>query len=253
MLTIGEVAGLVGVTPKVMRHYHGVGLLREPERSEAGYRLYGAEDLLRLGRVRRLAGLGLSLKQVGEVLGEPGGERPLREVLGELLGEVEKEIGHLQGRREAIKALLAGEDPEAPPPSPTFEMLKRRLGEHLPDGVSPALWEREERLWATLDAYRWPEGYREMWEAFARHYAERPDEYRKMVALGERLEALADAPADVPKVEELAGELARFHADPPGPSRDVGAGAGGVDARPARGRHGGPFWRRSSRRRRSAA
>ena len=60
MLTIGELARLAGVTPKAIRHYHKVGLLREPERSEAGYRLYGAEDLLRLGRVRRLAGLGLS-------------------------------------------------------------------------------------------------------------------------------------------------------------------------------------------------
>jgi DNA-binding transcriptional MerR regulator len=49
-LRIGEVARLVGVTTKTGRHYEKVGLLGEPERSEAGFRLYTADDLLRLQR-----------------------------------------------------------------------------------------------------------------------------------------------------------------------------------------------------------
>lgn len=47
-LHIGEIAQLLGVTPKAIRHYQKVGLLAEPERTEAGYRLYGAQELLRL-------------------------------------------------------------------------------------------------------------------------------------------------------------------------------------------------------------
>jgi DNA-binding transcriptional MerR regulator len=43
-----EVARLVGVTTKTVRHYEKVGLLGAPQRSEAGYRLYAADDLLRL-------------------------------------------------------------------------------------------------------------------------------------------------------------------------------------------------------------
>ena len=41
-LRIGEVAELLGVTPKAIRHYHKRGLLAEPTRSEGGYRLYTA-------------------------------------------------------------------------------------------------------------------------------------------------------------------------------------------------------------------
>jgi len=39
-LHIGEVAKLLGITPKTIRHYHKVGLLTEPQRTESGYRLY---------------------------------------------------------------------------------------------------------------------------------------------------------------------------------------------------------------------
>jgi DNA-binding transcriptional MerR regulator len=53
-LHIGEVAALVGVSPKTIRYYHEVGLLAEPPRTGAGYRLYTAQDLLRLQRIRRL-------------------------------------------------------------------------------------------------------------------------------------------------------------------------------------------------------
>ena len=86
LLRIGEVAKLLGVTPKTVRHYEKVGLLRQPERSEAGYRLYRADDLLRLHRIKRLRSLGLSLAQVKDVLGEPGSGNELRGVLEALLG-----------------------------------------------------------------------------------------------------------------------------------------------------------------------
>jgi DNA-binding transcriptional MerR regulator len=80
-LRIGEVAKLVGVTPKTLRHYEEVGLLRQPERSEAGYRLYCADDLLRLHRIKRLRSLGFSLTQVKGVLGEPDSGDELRGIL----------------------------------------------------------------------------------------------------------------------------------------------------------------------------
>ena len=91
-LRIGEVAKLLGVTPKTVRHYEKVGLLQQPERSEAGYRLYAADDLLRLHRIKRLRSLGLSLKQVGAVLGDKDHERSLKSILETLLAEVEAEM-----------------------------------------------------------------------------------------------------------------------------------------------------------------
>src|SRR5437879_12380770 len=82
-LLIGEVAKLLGITQKTIRHYHKVGLLAEPQRTESGYRLYSAGDLLRLQRIRRLQALGLSLKQIKILLGEhvSGQGRSLRDVL----------------------------------------------------------------------------------------------------------------------------------------------------------------------------
>ena len=61
-LRIGEVAGLVGVTTKTVRHDEKIGLLQRPERSESGYRLYAADELLEVHRIKRLRSLGLSLR-----------------------------------------------------------------------------------------------------------------------------------------------------------------------------------------------
>ena len=109
-LTIGEVAKLTGVTTKTVRHYHKMELLPEPERSESGYRLYSAEDLLRLQRIRRLRSFGLSLRQVKTVLGDPNEDSTLRKVLEALLTEVSGEIERLEERQRRIKELLAQED-----------------------------------------------------------------------------------------------------------------------------------------------
>lgn len=47
-LTIGEVAKLTGVTTKTVRHYHKIGLLSEPDRSDSEYKLYPADTLFQL-------------------------------------------------------------------------------------------------------------------------------------------------------------------------------------------------------------
>ncbi|MFI9187465.1 MerR family DNA-binding transcriptional regulator [Streptomyces goshikiensis] len=40
---IGDVAALVGTTPRAIRHYHDMGLIREPRRGGDGRRRYGSE------------------------------------------------------------------------------------------------------------------------------------------------------------------------------------------------------------------
>jgi hypothetical protein len=56
-LRIGEVAGLVGVTTKTVRYFEKIGRLQRPERSESGYRLYAADELLEVHRIKRLRSL----------------------------------------------------------------------------------------------------------------------------------------------------------------------------------------------------
>jgi len=39
-MRIGELAGLIGISTRAIRHYHRVGLLPEPARKANGYREY---------------------------------------------------------------------------------------------------------------------------------------------------------------------------------------------------------------------
>jgi DNA-binding transcriptional MerR regulator len=215
LLRIGEVAKLLGVTPKTLRHYEEVGLLEEPNRSESGYRLYTADDLLWLHRIKRLRSLGLSLTQVKGVLGEPGSGSELRDVLGALLSEVETRIEALEERRNRLREMLLKEDPEAPEKTPrAFELAEKYLGADYLKTFDPAFLEQEKRLGATLESLQWPEGYMEdfmrVQESFLRHYAEHPEEFRMVLALSERIAALAELPEESPEVERLVEDYIRY-------------------------------------------
>ena len=90
-----EVAKLAGVTVRTLRHYHQLGLLAEPERSENGYRDYAATDVARVLRIKRLASLGFPLARIGAILDEmdaPGrsGASALEELDRELALEIER-------------------------------------------------------------------------------------------------------------------------------------------------------------------
>jgi DNA-binding transcriptional MerR regulator len=107
-LTIGALGRLAGATAKAVRHYEALGLLGAPRRSEAGYRLYGPEDVERLRFVMGAKALGLSLAEIKEIVGVwDAGERPCRHVRGRLdakLGELDRRIAELTAFRDALRA-----------------------------------------------------------------------------------------------------------------------------------------------------
>jgi DNA-binding transcriptional MerR regulator len=69
---IGEVARRSGVSARMLRHYDSLGLVRPTGRTEAGYREYSSEDIRRIFHIESLRSLGLSLREVGRALDEPG-------------------------------------------------------------------------------------------------------------------------------------------------------------------------------------
>jgi hypothetical protein len=79
--------------------------------------------------------------------------------------------------------------------SSSFQRAVELLEKHL-SGVSESALEQDKELWSVLDALEWPEGYEEENEELFRYYAEHPEEYREIVAVGERLAALAHAPEE---------------------------------------------------------
>ena len=64
-LTIHEAASTTGWSARMLRYIERAGLI-EPQRSDAGYRLYGAEELQRLRTLRELLDLhAVSITEVG--------------------------------------------------------------------------------------------------------------------------------------------------------------------------------------------
>ena len=56
----------------MLRHYESLGLVRPTGRTEGGYREYSSEDIRRIFHIESLRSLGLSLKEAGAALDDPG-------------------------------------------------------------------------------------------------------------------------------------------------------------------------------------
>ncbi|MFI0806044.1 MerR family transcriptional regulator [Streptomyces echinatus] len=71
-MLIGEVARRSGVSARMLRHYESLGLVRPSGRSGSGYREYSGEDIRRIFHIESLRSLGLSLREIGRALDDPG-------------------------------------------------------------------------------------------------------------------------------------------------------------------------------------
>src|SRR5689334_4505090 len=69
-LTIKELTDAVGggITPRMVRHYHQLGLLPQPVRSQSNYRLYTQKDVIRLQRIVALKHQGFQLNHIRQIL-----------------------------------------------------------------------------------------------------------------------------------------------------------------------------------------
>lgn len=108
-----QLAELAGTTLRAIRHYHKVGLLAEPERRANGYKNYGVEHVVRVLRIKRLTGLGLSLTQIAE-LGDAD-EHP-REALRVVDAELAATIERLRRTRAELALILRHAAPTDLPP-----------------------------------------------------------------------------------------------------------------------------------------
>ncbi|WP_370412343.1 MerR family transcriptional regulator [Streptomyces fradiae] len=206
-MRIGEIAALVGVTPRAVRHYHRMGLLPEPARRANGYREYGVRDAVLLARIRRLTELGLGLDEVGDVIADDEG-RELVEVLEELDADLGRQERVIRERRERLAELL-GEAREGRlgaegPVSPQLAGLLAELGD---GGVAGSPMAAKDREILTLLDTVVPEEERDRFMELMRGAAAHAP------ALYARLDALADAAPDDPRVAEAAAALARVLPD----------------------------------------
>lgn len=118
---IAELARRTGLSRPTLRYYEEIGLLDEPERSEAGYRVYNRDDEARLQFIRRAKRLGLSLEEIRDLVAVwAGGEcattrRQLRELVERKITAVREQVEDcvtFLRQLEAVNDRLMGE-PEA--------------------------------------------------------------------------------------------------------------------------------------------
>ncbi|MEY9967871.1 DNA-binding transcriptional MerR regulator [Streptacidiphilus sp. MAP12-16] len=211
MITIGQLAGYVGVSTKTIRVYHDKGLLPEPERDASGYRRYGARDAIDLIKIRTLAEAGVPLARIRDLKSATDDE--FQQALREIDDGLTARIRGLRATQQRLRQLAAGR--LAPLPTEVSNHL-----EHLTRlGFTP----------------RWVDLQRDLWIlVFATH----PD--LATTLFHDQAEALADPAlrqlfldydhahdldADDPRIDDLAHRIAEATRERYGPDNLPGQDA----------------------------
>jgi len=109
-LTIGAVADAAGVGRETIRFYEREGLVPDPPRSPAGYRLYGQETVGRLRFIRRAQELGFTLREISELLDlrvdDAAGCDAVEARARRKLADVERKISDLRRIGDALGRLV---------------------------------------------------------------------------------------------------------------------------------------------------
>jgi len=197
MYRVKEVAELSGVTVRTLHHYDRIGLLVPSGRTDAGYRLYDEDDLLRLQQILIGRELGLPLEQIQRLMSDPELDR--RQTLLAHREQLAARARRTEAMIRSVDAALAA-----------LEGDKSMEAAEIFEGFDPSQYEEEVRQrWGDTDAYK--EAARRTGsyskEDWVRIQAENDDLMRQLAA---RL--TAGASSDDEDVLELAEGL-RLHID----------------------------------------
>lgn len=126
--TIHELSELAGVTPRTLRWYDKIGLLKPSHIADNGYRCYGEKEVDRLQEILYYRALGVELATIKECLQAPSYERltALRGHLQALRKEQERIACLIESVQESIHA---EERKEHMANEKKFEAFKRQLVE----------------------------------------------------------------------------------------------------------------------------
>ncbi len=156
---VSQLSRIAGVSVRALHHYDELGLLTPSGRTEAGYRLYTDDDLLRLQQILIQRELGFPLEAIRQWLDDPAFDRraALRQQREEIRRRAELARSMLTSIDRAL-AMLEGAEP-----SPGEEVDQASLF----DGFDPAKYEVEaEERWGHTEAF-------EIWRTRSRQYTER--------------------------------------------------------------------------------
>jgi MerR family transcriptional regulator, thiopeptide resistance regulator len=108
MLSVSQVAKRCGLSRTTVLYYEACGLVKPGLRSAAGYRFYGERELRVLEQVRLYRSVGMSVKDIRQLLAGPDTDAAL--LLKRRLRELDLEIVQLRAHQQAILRLLRGQN-----------------------------------------------------------------------------------------------------------------------------------------------
>ncbi|PMR73378.1 Cd(II)/Pb(II)-responsive transcriptional regulator [Billgrantia endophytica] len=108
-MKIGELAAATSCPVETIRYYEREGLLPEPARSSANYRLYARAHAQRLRFIRHCRALDMTLDEIRTLLDHHDRPRQpcnaVNELIDDHLAHVEARLAQLQALREALVTL----------------------------------------------------------------------------------------------------------------------------------------------------
>ena len=104
-MLIGDVARYTGVSVRMLRHYDAMGLFRPTGRTIGGYRDYSDDDVRTILQVKTLRSLGLTLKQIGRILEDPG--RAPAALVDDLIRQTEERLDRERELLDRLRAIAA--------------------------------------------------------------------------------------------------------------------------------------------------
>ena len=143
--SVGQVAGLAGVTIRTLHHYDEIGLLSPSGRSSAGYRIYEESDLRRLQQILFYRELGFTLEEIATIVNDPRTDT---------VGHLRRQRGLLIARIERLSAMVTAIEHEMEAkmrgirlaPEERFEVF----GNFKPEDYA----EEAQQRWGNTEAYR---------------------------------------------------------------------------------------------------
>ena len=128
-LSIGKLAALASVNLETVRYYERIALMPEPDRTEGGHRVYGADHRRRLTFIRRARELGFTIEEIRLLLELAAPHRRSCDEVSVLaerhLAEVRAKIADLTRLEAVLSDTVRRCQPRATPPAcPVLDMLE---------------------------------------------------------------------------------------------------------------------------------
>lgn len=108
-MNIGEAAKRSGVSAKMIRYYESIGLIDAPQRTQAQYRVYQAEDIHTLRFVKRSRHLGFSLEESRALLAlwrdKSRASADVKQLAMRHVRDLEAKVAELQAMADTLRHL----------------------------------------------------------------------------------------------------------------------------------------------------